>query len=41
MKTGYDVIIKPIITENSMDMAEEKKYAYRFCCLADLTRYRD
>lgn len=29
MKTGYDVIIRPIITENSMDMAADKKYAFK------------
>ena len=29
MKTGYDVIIRPIITENSMDMASDKKYVFK------------
>ena len=29
MKTGYDVIISPIITENTMDMAADKKYAFK------------
>ena len=29
MKTGYDVIIRPIITENSMDMAADKKYVFK------------
>ena len=29
MKTGYDVILRPIITENSMDMAADKKYAFK------------
>lgn len=29
MKTAHDIIVKPIITENSMDMAANKKYAFR------------
>ena len=29
MKTGYDVILAPIITENSMDMAADKKYVFK------------
>ena len=29
MKTAYDVIVKPIITENSMDMAKNKKYVFK------------
>ena len=29
MKNGYDVIIRPIITESSMDMAADKKYAFK------------
>ena len=29
MKNGYDVIIRPIITENSMDMAADKKYVFK------------
>lgn len=28
MKSAYDVIIKPVITERSMDMAQEKKYTF-------------
>ena len=29
MKTAYDIIIKPIITERSMDMAANKRYVFK------------
>ena len=29
MKTAYDVVIRPIITESSMDLAAERKYAFK------------
>ena len=29
MKTAHDIIVKPIITEHSMDMAKNKKYVFR------------
>ncbi len=29
MKTVQDIIIKPLITENSMDMMASKKYAFK------------
>lgn len=29
MKFAQDIILKPIITEKSMDMASEKKYAFK------------
>ena len=29
MKTAYDVIIKPVISERSMDDAQEKKYTFK------------
>ena len=28
MKTAYDIIIKPVITEQSMEATEEKKYVF-------------
>ena len=28
MKTAYDIILKPAITEQSMEAAEEKKYVF-------------
>ena len=29
MKTAYDIIVKPIITETSMDDTAEKKYTFQ------------
>ena len=29
MKTAYDIIIKPVITEQSMEEADEKKYVFK------------
>lgn len=29
MKTAYDIIIAPIVSENSMDLTAEKKYTFR------------
>ena len=29
MKSPYDVIIKPVITEASMDMLADKKYTFK------------
>ena len=29
MKTAYDIIIKPVITEQSMEATEDKKYVFR------------
>ena len=40
MKTSYDVIIRPIITENSMDMAADKKYAFKVAKEANKTEVR-
>ncbi len=40
MKTGYDVIIRPIITESSMDMAAEKKYVFKVAPEANKTEIR-
>lgn len=40
MKTGYDVVLRPIITENSMDMAAEKKYAFKVAADANKTEVR-
>ena len=30
MKTAYDIIIKPVITEQSMEATEDKKYCLRW-----------
>jgi len=40
MKTGYDVIIRPIITEDSMDMAADKKYAFKVAKDSNKTEVR-
>ena len=40
MKTGYDVILRPIITENSMDMAADKKYAFKVAKDSNKTEIR-
>ena len=40
MKTGYDVIIKPIITEDTMDLAENKKYVFKVAKDANKTEVR-
>ena len=29
MKTAYDIIIKPVITEQSMEESEAKKYVFK------------
>ena len=29
MKTAYDIIIKPVITEQSMEATDEKKYVFQ------------
>ena len=40
MKTGYDVIMKPIITESTMDLAEDKKYVFKVAKDANKTEVR-
>ena len=40
MKTAHDVIIKPIITENSMEMAGNKKYVFKVLRDASKTEIR-
>ena len=40
MKTGYDVIIRPIVTELSMDLAQEKKYAFKVATRSNKTEVR-
>ena len=29
MRSAYDVILKPVISERSMDQAQEKKYTFK------------
>ena len=40
MKSGYDVILKPIITEQSMDMSADKKYVFKVVDTANKTEVR-
>jgi large subunit ribosomal protein L23 len=40
MKTEYQTIIKPIITEETMDLADEKKYVFQVAKEANKTEVR-
>ena len=40
MRSAYDVIIKPVISEQSMDMAQEKKYTFRVATDANKTQVK-
>lgn len=40
MKTPYDVILKPVISEKSMDMAQEKKYTFKVAPNANKTEIK-
>ena len=40
MKTPYDVIIKPVITETSMDDAQNKKYTFKVATDANKTQVK-
>ena len=40
MKTEYQTIIKPIITEETMDMVDEKKYVFQVAKDANKTEVR-
>ena len=40
MKTPYDVILKPVISENSMDQAEMKKYTFKVAPDANKTEVK-
>ena len=40
MRSAYDVIIKPVISEQSMDLAQEKKYTFRVAVDATKTEVR-
>ena len=41
MKTPYDVIIKPVISENSMDQAAMKKYTFKVAVDANKTEVKN
>ncbi|MBQ6401837.1 MAG: 50S ribosomal protein L23 [Firmicutes bacterium] len=40
MRTPYDVIIKPVISENSMDQAAQKKYTFKVAPDANKTEVK-
>jgi len=40
MKTAYDIIIKPIITERSMDNAQARKYTFKVALGANKTEVK-
>ena len=40
MKTAYDIIIKPVITEQSMEATEEKKYVFQVAIDANKTEIK-
>ena len=40
MKTAHDVIIRPVITESSMDMARDRKYVFRVLKTASKTEIK-
>jgi len=40
MKTAHDIIVKPIITERSMDMAANKKYVFKVIKTATKTEIK-
>ena len=40
MRTPYDVIIKPVISENSMDQAAKKKYTFKVAPDANKTEVK-
>mgnify|MGYP000909967242 CR=1 FL=1 len=40
MKTPYDVIIKPVISERSMDIAPDKKYTFKVAVDANKTEIK-
>lgn len=40
MKNAYDVIITPVITEQSMDVAADKKYTFKVAPTANKTQVK-
>ncbi|MDD6155193.1 MAG: 50S ribosomal protein L23 [Eubacteriales bacterium] len=38
--TSYDIILKPVITEKSMDDAQEKKYTFKVAMNANKTEIK-
>lgn len=40
MKSAYDVILKPVISEQSMDVAADKKYTFKVATDANKTQVK-
>ena len=40
MRSSYDVIIKPVISERSMDLAQQKKYTFKVAKDANKTQVK-
>lgn len=40
MKTAYDIILTPVISEQSMDVAADKKYTFKVAVDANKTQVR-
>ena len=40
MKTAYDIILAPVISEQSMDVAADKKYAFKVATDANKTQVK-
>ncbi len=40
MKTAYDVILTPVISEQSMDVAADKKYTFKVATKANKTQVK-
>ena len=40
MKTAYDIILKPVITEQSMEQTEAKKYVFKVAVTANKTEIK-
>lgn len=40
MRSAYDVILKPVISERSMDQAQERKYTFRVAVDANKTEVK-
>jgi large subunit ribosomal protein L23 len=40
MKTAYDIILEPVISEQSMDVAQDKKYTFKVAKDANRTQVK-
>ena len=40
MKTAYDIILEPVISEQSMDVAQNKKYTFKVATDANKTQVK-